>query len=86
MALISSRELTERHNISYQTLNFYTTLGLFEIEKRVGNRRFFDEETIRTRLERIFDLKDEGFPLRMIVRELQREYVQKDHGVNGGSL
>jgi DNA-binding transcriptional MerR regulator len=83
MALISSRELTEKLNVSYQTINFYTNLGLFEIQKRVGNKRFYDEDQTRARIQRILALKEEGYPLRVIVRQFSKDQaLQVD--TNGG--
>ncbi len=73
MTLISSKELTEKYKISYQTLNFYTNLGLFAVQRRVGNKRFFDEEEVRSRLDRITQLKEDGYPLRMIIRQLNHQ-------------
>ena len=73
MILISSKELINKHNISYQTLNFYTTLGLFQVKKRIGNRRFYDENEFKDRLEIILRMKEEGYPLRMIVHQLNQE-------------
>ena len=73
MGLLSSRELVEIHNISYQTLNFYTNLGLLEIQKKIGNKRFYDEDNTKWRIERILALKSEGYPLRVIVRQLSKE-------------
>ena len=70
MGLITSRELVRRHNISYQTLNFYTTLGLFRIQAKIGHRRFYDEDIFKTRLEKILALKGEGYPLRIINKYL----------------
>ncbi|MEI8344916.1 MAG: MerR family transcriptional regulator [Candidatus Omnitrophota bacterium] len=70
MGLITSRELVRRHNISYQTLNFYTTLGLFQINGRIGHRRFYDEDIVKSRLERILALKGEGYPLKIINKYL----------------
>ena len=77
MNLISSKELTEKHAISYQTLNFYTTLGLLKIQKRVGNRRYYDEDDTVARFGQIAQLKEEGYPLRIIVKQLNKEMVQQ---------
>ena len=70
MGLITSRELVSRHNISYQTLNFYTSLGLLRMHGRIGRRRFYDEDITRQRLEKIIALKQEGYPLRIIGKQL----------------
>ena len=84
MTLISSKQLVEKYNISYQTLNFYTNLGLFSVKKRVGNRRFFGEEETLKRLETINQLKEDGYPLRIIVRHLNRDPALGGNGDANG--
>lgn len=66
--LISSQEIVKRYDISYQTLNYYTSIGLLVVRKRKGNSRFYQEQEIEQRLERIEKLKDQGYPLRLICK------------------
>ncbi len=68
--MISSQEIIEKYNISYQTVNYYTSLGLLVVRKRKGNGRLYDEEEVKKRLERVAELKDEGYPLRLICKIL----------------
>ncbi len=68
--LIFPREIVKRYNISYQTLNYYTSLGLLVVRKRRGNGRLYDEEEVEKRLKRTAELKDEGYPLRIICKML----------------
>ncbi|MBI3087263.1 MAG: MerR family transcriptional regulator, partial [Candidatus Omnitrophica bacterium] len=56
--------------LSYQTLNYYTNLGLLRVAKRDGNQRLYDEQDVQRHLEAIGRLKDEGYPLRLISRML----------------
>ncbi len=63
---ISSKEVIKKFGISYQTLNHYTDLGLFNAMKRRGNKRQYIEKEVKKRLERINVLKDAGYPLRII--------------------
>ena len=70
MPLISSKEMMERFQISYQTLNFYTNLGLFQVEKRIGNKRLYDDIAVSLRLDQIKRFKEDGYPLRLIAKKL----------------
>ncbi len=71
--LISPKEIVKKYNISYQTLNYYTNLGLLEVKKRRGNARFFNEEEIKKNLDKIVELKDGGYPLRLICKKMLEE-------------
>lgn len=64
--LISCPEIVKRYKISYQTLNYYTNLGLFSAVNKVGNKRFYDEVKLRNNLEKIQKLKNEGYTLGLI--------------------
>ncbi|MBU3933859.1 MAG: MerR family transcriptional regulator [Candidatus Omnitrophica bacterium] len=68
--LISSQEIVRKYSVSYQTLNYYTNLGLLPVKKRQGNGRLYNEEEIKKSLERIAQLKDQGYPLRLICKML----------------
>ena len=68
--LLNSQEVVRKYNISYQTLNYYTTLGFFEVRKRKGNGRLYNEEEFGNKLQRITELKDQGYPLRLIGKML----------------
>ncbi|MEA3560540.1 MAG: MerR family transcriptional regulator [Candidatus Omnitrophota bacterium] len=64
--MISSQKITENYNISYQTVNYYTNLGLLTVRKRKGNSRLYDEQEVRKNLKRIIELKNQGYPLGLI--------------------
>lgn len=64
--LISSQEIVIRYKISYQTLNYYTNLGLLSQAKKVGNKRFYDEGKTKSALRKIQKLKNEGYTLGLI--------------------
>ncbi len=68
--LISSQEIVEKHNISYQTLNYYTGLGFLVVRKRRGNGRLYNQGEVEKNLKRIAELKDQGYPLRLICKML----------------
>ena len=62
----SLQEIAKDYRISYQTLNYYTSLGLLHPQRRQGNKRLYVAEEVRERLGRIDKLKNEGYPLRII--------------------
>jgi len=75
MSLLSTKEVVQRFKLSYQTLNYYTNLGFFNIIERRGNKRMFDEQEVKTKLENIRMLKNQGYPLRLIIRKLNNNEV-----------
>ncbi len=71
--LISSPEIVTKYKISYQTLNYYTNLGLLHAVKKKGNKRYYDEREIRHNLSKIERLKNEGYTLRLIRNVLAQQ-------------
>lgn len=67
---ITASEVVDRFRLSYQTLNYYTNLGLLRVAKRDGNQRLYSEADVQRNLDAIGRLKDEGYPLRLISRML----------------
>lgn len=67
-SLLSAQGVVERYKISYQTLNYYTNLGLLRVVRREGNRRFYNHDEVSQRLQDIRRLKDDGYPLRLVCR------------------
>ena len=64
--IISSQEVSQKYKISYQTINYYTNLGLLVVKKRKGNGRLYDNKEVEKRLSKITALKNKGYPLRLI--------------------
>ena len=69
-ALVTANGIVRRFGLSYQTLNYYTNLGLLHVAKRDGNGRLYDPEAVEQRLDTIGRLKDAGYPLRLISQAL----------------
>ena len=69
-SLVTANEIVRRYGVSYQTLNYYTNLGLLSVVKRDGNGRLYDGRDVQQQLQAIMRLKDEGYPLRLISRVL----------------
>jgi len=70
--LISPAEIVKRYSISYQTLNYYTNLGLLSVADKKGNKRLYDEKELINNLKQIQKLRKEGYPLRLIRKILYR--------------
>jgi len=64
--LIFSKDIVKKYDIPYSTVTYYTNMGFFTVVSKKGNRRLYDETEIRTQLEKIGRLTDEGYPLRLI--------------------
>ena len=69
---ISANEIIRKYHLSYQTVNYYTNLDLLLAVKNKGNKRLYDADTVAFRLKRIQELKSEGYPLRLIKKELSK--------------
>ncbi|MBL7069226.1 MAG: MerR family transcriptional regulator [Candidatus Omnitrophica bacterium] len=63
---LSPQEITRDFGVSYQTLNYYTTIGLLHPNRREGNKRLYIADEIIKRLKVIGRLKNEGYPLKLI--------------------
>jgi len=68
--VISACEIVAKFNIPYHTVNYYTAIGLLPVSAKVGNKRVYDEEIIRERLQKISELAREGYPLNLIQKKL----------------
>ena len=70
---ITARDIVEKYRVSYQTLNYYTTIGLLTVARKISNQRLYREPELRKRLKKISELKDGGYPLHLIRRILSSE-------------
>jgi len=59
-----------KFNTPYQTVNYYTALGLLPVAGKVGNKRLYEEPVIKERLQKIADLAREGYTLHLIRKRL----------------
>ncbi len=69
--LVTAVEVARRFHLSYQTVNYYTNLGLLIAARKRGNHRLYRTRDTADRLRRIESLKHEGFPLKLIGRFLE---------------
>ena len=72
--LISLQDVSHHTGMSMSSLNYYVNLGLLPVADRQGNRRLFVESQVFRRLEEISHLRREGYPLRIIRRQLQEKH------------
>jgi len=67
---ISAVEIVKKYGLSYQTVNYYTNLGFLKVAESQGNKRLYDQREVERCLDRIRELKRNGYPLRLIRDEL----------------
>jgi len=70
--IISAIDIAKNYNFSYQTVNYYTNLGLLKVIENQGNKRLYDKQDVEERLKTIKELKHRGYPLRLIRDELRK--------------
>jgi DNA-binding transcriptional MerR regulator len=68
--MISAKKITSAFDITYQTVNHYTDLGLLHVAAKKGNVRFYNKPLVTRRLKEIRGLAKEGYSLRLIRKRL----------------
>ena len=68
--MISAKQIANLYDITYQTVNHYTDLGLLPVLFKKGNVRFYNKALIKKRLKRIRVLAEQGYSLRLIRKRL----------------
>jgi len=63
---VTANQIVSRYKVSYQTINYYTALGLLSVARKERQHRLFRDADVRRGLARIRQLKDEGYPLHLI--------------------
>jgi DNA-binding transcriptional MerR regulator len=71
-ALISPTEISKIHSISYQTVNYYTNLGLLMVKKRNANNRLYNARQVTACLKKVANLKSQGYSLKLICDLLRK--------------
>jgi len=71
--LISPAGISKKYNISYQTVNYYTNLGLLVVKRRDGNNRLYNGREVIACLKQINKLKSQGYSLRLIRGIIRKE-------------
>ena len=61
--MLTPQEISRRFNISYQTINYYTNLGLLVVRKKQRNSRLYDPREVRKAIDKVGEMKNQGvFP------------------------
>ncbi len=69
--LISAQDIVNKYQITYQTVNHYTNFGLLHVVTKKGNVRMYNAQKVKQRLTKIAQLIGEGYPLRLIRKQLE---------------
>ena len=69
-ALITIGDISKLYGLSKATVNYYTNMGLLHIVEKQGNKRLYDDDEIRKRLEKIKEMRRSGYSLRLIRKQL----------------
>jgi len=67
---ITAKEMANKYGLSYQIINRYSDAGLLSVVFKKGNIRFYDRRLAQKRMERITNLKKEGYSLTLIRKKL----------------
>ncbi|MBL7081382.1 MAG: MerR family transcriptional regulator [Candidatus Omnitrophica bacterium] len=68
--LISAKDVAKQFRLSYQSVNYYTNIGLFKVRANRGNKRLYSSHQIARNLKKIREFKRKGYSLRVIRDEL----------------
>jgi len=68
--LVTINEIVEAYGIPYSTVNHYTIIGLLKVVSKKRNVRLYDGAEVKKRLKKITELKDKGYPLNLIQKEI----------------
>ena len=69
--LSSAKELADATGMTPSTLHYYTTLGFLRVHRRIGNKRFYDTAEAKARLQKITQLRQEGYSLSLIRQQFK---------------
>ena len=69
---VTAKEVGEKLKIPYSKINYYTTIGLFSIVRKQGNKRFYDLIEVEKRYESIAHMMNEGYPLGLIRKKIEQ--------------
>ena len=67
---VTAKDISKKFKVAYPTINHYTNLGFLSIVKREGNKRLYNGREVKTRLQLISRMVNEGYPLRLIRKKL----------------
>ena len=59
-AFVTAHQIVQRYGLSYQTLNYYTNLGLLHVVKRHGTERLYNAQDVGRQLQAVGRLRCSG--------------------------
>ncbi len=68
--MIAISDISRLYGLSKATINYYTNMGLLSVAEKQGNKRLYDEDDVRKRLEKIKEMRRSGYNLRLIRKQL----------------
>lgn len=70
--LITVEEVAIQFDISKATVNYYTNVGLINVHQKKKNKRLYDKKDVTMRIEKIREMMNMGYTLRLIQREFTK--------------
>ncbi|MCP4653544.1 MAG: MerR family transcriptional regulator [Candidatus Omnitrophica bacterium] len=64
--LISAKEIVDKYDVTYQTVNHYTNFGLLDVIVKRRNIRFYRKSEVKQRIGKIKEYANQGYPLNLI--------------------
>ena len=68
--MISAKQIADKYNLTYNTVNHYTNFGLLAVVAKRGKERLYNDSEVSERLARINEMMSEGYSLRLIRKTL----------------
>ena len=67
--LLNIEEVAKKFDLSKASVNYYTNIGLIVVHRKKGNKRLYDVADVTRRIERVREMLNMGYTLRLIQRE-----------------
>ncbi|MBU0759939.1 MAG: MerR family transcriptional regulator [Candidatus Omnitrophica bacterium] len=71
--ILTIDEVSKLFSLSKASINYYINMGLIDVSMRRGNKRFFEYDIIKHRMNTIQQLQEKGFLLRQIKEKIMQE-------------
>ena len=67
--MVNVDELARIVDVSKATVNYYTNIGLIEVKEIKRNRRLYDLDDVKKRINRVREMMKVGYTIKLILRE-----------------
>ncbi|MBU1006475.1 MAG: MerR family transcriptional regulator [Candidatus Omnitrophica bacterium] len=71
--ILTIDEVSKLFGLSKASVNYYINMGLIDVSLRRGNKRFFEHNMVKCRMNTIHNLQEKGFLLRQIKEKILQE-------------